>query len=167
MKTRRWLIALLLSVLAVVVVPLTVSLGPLRAAAVRAFERQWGRPVEVGRVQAQFLPEPGLRSYRVKVSDLEAFGAEPFLQAQEVYWRLKLGSLIRGRLECTRLHLVRPSLNLVRNAQGAWNLALWAQRAALSWPVVSAEEARINFKQGAEKKIYALADARFSLQATP
>ncbi|MFQ5817387.1 MAG: AsmA family protein [Terriglobia bacterium] len=165
MKKRRWLILLLLGLGVLALVPLMVGQMGLRGAVVRAFERQWGRSVQLNRVEARLFPEPGLHAYGVRIGEAEAFGAEPFVQAEEVHCRLKLSSLVRGRVECARLHLVRPSLNLVRNRRGGWNLAQWAEGNAGSWPALSAEEARINFKQGAEKKVYALANAHFTWAA--
>lgn len=167
MKKKRWLVGILLGVLVVALLPLTASLVDLRGSVARAFEDQWGRPVELSRVEARLLPEPGLRGYGVKIGEAEAFGAEPFVQAEEVDCRLQLRPLLRGRVECARIHLVRPSLNLVRNHEGAWNLAQWAQRGGVAWPVLSAEEARINVKQGTEKKVYALTDTRFVLETRP
>ncbi|MFQ5927160.1 MAG: AsmA family protein, partial [Terriglobia bacterium] len=136
----------------------------LRGAFVRAFERQWERSVELKRMKVRLLPELGLHAYGVRIGEAETFGVEPFVHAEEMYCGLKLGSLLRGRVECARLHLVRPSVNLVRNRKGAWNLAQWAEGDARSWPVLSAEGAQINFKQGAEKKVYALANAQFTLE---
>ena len=87
-------------------------------------------------------------------------------------------SLLRGRLEIARLNLTEPSLNLVRNAEGHWNLENLIERAAKipvaptskakterrpGFPYIEGDRGRINFKFGAEKKPYALTEADFAL----
>ncbi|MBI4462852.1 MAG: hypothetical protein HY653_08110, partial [Acidobacteria bacterium] len=167
MKKKRGLVLVLLGVLLLVGVPLAGSVIGLRGSVERAFERHWGRPVEISRAEVRLLPEPSLRAYGVKLVEWEEFGAEPFMHVEEARCRVKLAALLRGRLECARLHFLRPSLNVVRNHEGAWNLLRWLEGAGEVWPVLTAEEARINFKQGAEKKVYALAEARFALEVKP
>jgi uncharacterized protein involved in outer membrane biogenesis len=112
------------------------------------------------------------------VYDDPAFGAEPMLRASEVTAALRLTSLVRGRLEISRLDLTEPSLNLVHGAGGRWNMEALLERTAhiplaptgkakseprLGFPYIEATSARINFKSGPEKKPYALTNADFSL----
>jgi AsmA protein len=100
------------------------------------------------------------------------------LRANEVTAILRLTSLLRGRLEIARLDLTEPSLNLVRGANGRWNLEALLERTARTplaptskakseprpgFPYIEATGARINFKSGPEKKPYALTNADFSL----
>jgi nodulation protein E len=100
------------------------------------------------------------------------------LRAQEVTASLRVTSLLRGRLEIARLNLTEPSLNLVRNAEGRWNLENLVERAAQiavaptsktkterrpGFPYIEGDRGRINFKFGAEKKPYALTEADFAL----
>ena len=85
---------------------------------------------------------------------------------------------MRGRLEIARLDLTDPSLNLVHGANGRWNLEALLERTAHTplaptgkakteprpgFPYIAATGARINFKNGPEKKPYALTNADFSL----
>ena len=137
-----------------------------------------GRPVDVGAVQLRLLPRPGFDLENLVVYDDPAFGAEPMLRASEVTAALRLTSLVRGRLEISRLDLTEPSLNLVHGAGGRWNLEALLERTAhiplaptgkakseprLGFPYIEATSARINFKSGPEKKPYALTNADFSL----
>lgn len=100
------------------------------------------------------------------------------LRANEVTADLRLTSLVRGRLEIARLDLADPSLNLVHGANGRWNLEALLERTAHTplaptgkakseprpgFPYIEATSARINFKNGPEKKPYALTNADFSL----
>src|SRR5712672_2200315 len=89
-----------------------------------------GRPVDVGSVHLRLLPRPGFDLDNLVVYDDPAFGAEPMLRAGEVTADLRLTSLVRGRLEIARPDLTEPSLNLVRGANGRWNLGVLLQRAA-------------------------------------
>jgi AsmA family/AsmA-like C-terminal region len=137
-----------------------------------------GRPVEVAAVRLHLLPQPGFDLENFVIHDDPAFSAEPMLRAQEVTAFLRLTSLLRGRLEIARLNLTEPSLNLVRNAEGHWNLEDLVERAAKitvaptskpkterrpGFPYIEGDRGRINFKFGAEKKPYALTDADFAL----
>ncbi|HKT87659.1 MAG TPA: AsmA family protein [Candidatus Sulfotelmatobacter sp.] len=137
-----------------------------------------GRPVDIGSVHLQLLPRPGFDLENLVVYDDPAFGAEPILRASEVTASLRLTSLLRGRLEISRLDLTEPSLNLVHSDSGRWNLEALLERTAHmplaptgkskaeprpAFPYIEASSARINFKHGAEKKPYALTNADFSL----
>ena len=137
-----------------------------------------GRPVDIGSVHLRLLPRPGFDLENLVVYDDPAFGAEPMLRASEVTADLRLISLMRGRLEISRLDLTEPSLNLVQAEDGRWNLEALLERTAHiplaptakaksearpGFPYIQATSARINFKNGPEKKPYALTNADFSL----
>lgn len=183
-RKGRWLAGLFLLVL-VLFLPLLLNLNVFRYQVHQAVERQLGRTVEFGSLTARLLPRPGMVGQKVMVYEREDFGAEPFLYAEEVRCDLALSSLWTLRLEFANIHFVRLSVNLVRRADGAWNLGSFlltggdATQIAGRKPVVSATEARINFKLGTDKQLYALRAARlrlvprpegrwgFELQATP
>lgn len=137
-----------------------------------------GRPVDIGSVHLRLLPQPGFDLENLVVYDDPAFGAEPMLRASEVTADLRLTSLIRGRMEISRLDLTEPSLNLTHSLNGPGNLEGLLQHAAHmptaptgktkseprpAFPYIEATSGRINFKSGAEKKSYALTNADFSL----
>jgi hypothetical protein len=135
------------------------------------------RPVAIGSVHLQFLP-PGFYLQNLVINEDPAFGAEPMLRAPEVTATIRLTSLLRGRLDISRLELTEPSLNLVRRADGRWNWEALLERTAKTplaptaksksearpgFPYIEATSGRINFKKGAEKKPYALLNADFAL----
>ena len=137
-----------------------------------------GRPVDIGSVHLRLLPRPGFDFENLVVYDDPAFGAEPMLRASEVTAALRLTSLVRGRIEIARLDLTEPSLNLVHGDNGRWNLEALLERTAHTplaptakakleprpgFPYIEASSARINFKNGQEKKSFALINADFSL----
>jgi uncharacterized protein involved in outer membrane biogenesis len=150
----------------------------LRARIVSSISLAVGRPVEVSYVSLRLLPRPGFDLQNFVVYDDPAFSAEPVIRAPEVTALLRIRSLLRGKLEIARLSLTEPSLNLVRNDQGRWNIEALVQRASSipvaptskasgetrpGFPYIEAESGRINFKFGQEKKPYALTDADFAL----
>lgn len=137
-----------------------------------------GRPVDIGAVHIQLLPRPGFDIDNLVVYDDPEFGAEPLLRANQVTAILRLTSLLRGRLEISRLDLTEPSLNLVHSASGRWNLEALLEHTSQiplaptsksktesrsGFPYIEVSSGRINFKSGAEKRPYALTNADFSL----
>ena len=136
------------------------------------------RQVEIGSAHVHLLPRPGFDLGDFVVREAGDFGAEPVLRAQEVAASLRLSALLRGRLEISRLVLTEPSLNLVRNAEGHWNIEQMLERASLNpiaptagkpaisgpaFPYIEADRGRINFKFGAEKKSFSLTDADYAI----
>jgi hypothetical protein len=145
----------------------------LTAALGHALQRQ----VEVGGVHIRLLPRPGFDLDNFVVHDDPAFGAEPVLRAQEVSASIRLWALFRTRLEISELSLTEPSLNLVRNQQGHWNIESILEHTQATaaaptgqgtssrpeFPYIQADRGRINFKLGNEKTPFTLSDADFAL----
>ena len=141
-------------------------------------ESAFGRHVEIGRYEFSLWAGPTLEARSVTFAEDPRFGNEYFLRAESLTVHLRWQSLLRGHMELGRVLLVRPSLNLVRNAEGNWNLAEWLPRPATSAPPAAAlnssasnyqpadapgvtptvrftrievDSGRINFKRGNEK----------------
>ena len=128
-------------------------------------EVAFGRPVDVGRYAFSIWGGPLLEARSITVAEDPRFGQEYFLRADSMTIRLRWQSLLRGHIELGTLSLMRPSLNLVRNSAGDWNLAEWLPRPAdtsaakvpfgpplpvspLRFRKIEIEGGRINFKQG-------------------
>src|SRR6266851_3490617 len=137
-----------------------------------------GRRVALDNVRFHLLPRPGFDLEGLVIYDDPAFSAEPMIRAQDVSAAIRFRSLLRGRLEIANLSATEPSINLVRNNQGRWNLASLLERNAQipaaptakgvyerrpAFPYLEASGARINFKLGETKKSYALMDANVAL----
>jgi hypothetical protein len=150
----------------------------LKSKVVYSISSAVGRSVDISSVHIRLLPWPGFDLENLVIYDDPAFGAEPMLRAGEVSASLRLISLLRGRLEVSRLDLTEPSLNLVQGQNGRWNVEALVERSAhiplaptakakseprFAFPYIEASSARINFKKGPEKKPYALTNADFSL----
>jgi hypothetical protein len=180
---RRWIVlaALLLAVVAFVLPPL-VNISRYQHRIADAIGRSIGRPVHISSVKLRLLPLPGFEFSDFSVEEDPHFGSEPILHSASVVAYLRLLSLWRGRLEVSRIHFDDASLNLVRDSNGAWNLgsilvqaahipnAPTGQRYAGSaprFPYIEAENARINFKQGNEKKPLSFLNSDLSISLAP
>jgi hypothetical protein len=168
----------LVLVLALVLLPPFVNVNRYRGRVAGAIGRALGREVTVSNIELKLLPRPGVVLYNFVVADDPSYGAEPMLRADVVTVYLRLTSLWRGRLESGTLDLDNPSLNLVRRADGHWNLEELVERASQAssaptakrrpearprFPYVEASSGRINFKLGDVKKAFAFTDADFAL----
>jgi len=92
---------------------------------VAQLSRAFGRPVEVEHFEARLLPTPTLDAASISVGEDPAFGNEYFLRAESFSAGLRWLGLLRGRFEFGALAFSRPSLTLVRNTEGRWNLERW------------------------------------------
>jgi AsmA family/AsmA-like C-terminal region len=146
--------------------------------------RAFGRPVEVGNFDFRLLPTPVLDAHNVTVEEDPNFGYEYFLRAEELSGSLRWLGLLGGHFEFGTLSLARPSLILVRNAEGHWNLERWLPPVKGSTPsgqvfgpvqapetanyltTIDFDDARINFKSGAEKEPFAFTGVSGSVEQT-
>ena len=106
------------------------------------------------------------------------FGNEYFLRAETLTAGLRWPALFSGRFEFGTLSLLRPSLNLVRDSDGHWNIERWLPPAPV-WRIssgicrsiscsewfpaarlyrIDVDAGRINFKQRDDKSPFALLD---------
>ena len=129
MWKRKWLRYAVIAVAALVVgdVALTLALRieRIQRALTARLETAFGRPVQVGHFNFRVVPSPRLEAVSVTVGEDPAFGYEYFLRAERVTAGLRWGALLRGRLELATFSFTRPSLTLVRNDEGRWNLERW------------------------------------------
>jgi len=178
MLRKWWKLALTVVALLVAIqigVSLLVRTHRMHAYLTTQLERAFGRPVEVGHFAVQLLPAPRLDAVQVTVGEDPAFGNEYFLRAENLSAGLRWTGLLRGHFEFGTLSLSRPSLILVRNNQGRWNLERWlppakapAEVAARVYGPPSAiapvnrllkidfDDGRVNFKNTDDKLPFAL-----------
>ncbi len=168
----------LVLVILAALVPPYVNVNRFRRRVTDSIGRALGREVTVSHIALQLLPRPGLILSNFVVADGSSYGAEPMLRAETVTALLRFSSLWRGRLEIGTLDIDSPSLNLVRRADGHWNLEELVGRpsqvstaptgktrpeARPRFPYVEASSGRINFKLGEVKKAFAFTNADFGL----
>jgi len=85
-------------------------------------ESAFGRTVEVGQFDLRLSPSLRIEAQSVTVGEDPAFGHEYFLRAERVTAGLRWTGLLRGRFELNTFSFTRPSVTLVRNGEGRWNL---------------------------------------------
>ncbi|HYT23136.1 MAG TPA: AsmA family protein [Candidatus Polarisedimenticolia bacterium] len=146
-------------------------------------ERAFGRQVEVESFDARILPSPQLDANGVTVGEDPSFGHEYFLRAENLSANLRLMSLLRGHFEFGTMSLNKPSLILVRNSEGRWNLERWLppaktiplQNARVYGPAspvapvnrlekIEFDDGRVNFKTGDDKLPFAFTGVSGSVE---
>ncbi len=183
---RRLAFALiaLAAILLLVITPPLVNIDRYRHRIVRTMSDSLGRPVHIDAVKLRLLPWPSLELRNVVVSEDPAFGFEPTIRANRVLAILRPSSLWRRRIEFSTIRFAAdengsgPSVNLVRNPAGRWNLDSVLMQAAHvptaptdqpkagpapRFPYIEATSARVNLKLGNEKMPFSLTDAEFAL----
>ena len=179
-RRRRWIwtLVVLVLLLLLVLTPPLVNVNRLRRSIVAGMSASLGRPVHLDRVSLNVLPVPGFTLENLVVSEDPAFGYEPTIRANVVEITLRPSSLWRRQVEISTIRFVEPSLNLVRNAQGQWNIESLLMHAASAdtaptaqhddgaaprFPYIEARNARVNLKLGQEKQPFSLTDADFAV----
>jgi hypothetical protein len=167
-RAAKWFGALLIFLwLADLGVSLLIRHTPLQRRLTARLETVFGRSVEVGSYDFSLWGGPTLEAHSVTFGEDPRFGHEYFLRADSLTVRLRWQGFFRGHMELGAIALESPSLNLVRNAEGDWNVAEWlpkyAGSAAPSAPSpavrfgrIDVASGRINFKRGDEKLPFAL-----------
>src|SRR5208337_3483619 len=171
---RTAVVAVVLLVAAQVGVSLLARTQRMHGYLIAHLESAFGRPVEVRRFSVRILPIPEVDAVGVTIGEDPAFGHEYFLRAENMAASLRWMGLLQGHFEFGTMSLTRPSLILVRNAQGRWNLEDWlppvkakpGDAGTFYGPHQPAEsthhlqriefdEGRVNFKEGEEKRPFA------------
>lgn len=175
---RKLAFAIVLAVLLALLLPPWININRFKRDVAASIASSLGRPVRMDRVGLRLLPSPAFAIDNFVVGEDPAFGAEPVVRAATVIATLHISSLWRGRLEFASIDLEEPSVDLVRNPYGKWNLegilfqaariatAPTSQRRASSlprFPYIQAENARINIKMGDEKIPLSFTEAKFAL----
>ena len=169
-------------------VSLLVRTHRMRGYLTARLEAAFGRPVQVGNFSFTLFPYPELELDGISIGEDPAFGREYFLRAERMTASLGWAGLLRGHFEFGTMSLTRPSLILVRNAAGRWNLEGWLPPArgkvgtgesGVNVPPSTAvastqathrlqklefDEGRINFKFGNEKLPFAFTEVSGSVE---
>ena len=188
MNKRKWLRGILIGGVLLFAASFGFSRA-LRASAARRYliahlAASFGRPVDVSWFDFSLLDGAKIQAHFVSVSEDPHFGGEYFLRADTLSAGLRWTALLAGRFEFGSVSLSRPSLNLVRDAEGHWNIERWLPPAAspsarpgFVGPIapsgsvraarpyrIDVEGGRMNFKQGDTKNPFALADVSGSVE---
>src|SRR5215469_7200124 len=131
----KWIAAaVILLLLAQIGLPFLMRTRRMRAYLLAHLESSVGRPVQAQNFSMEILPLPRVDVEDVSVEENPSFGHEYFLRADRLTASVRWFGLLRGHFDFGTISLSRPSLILVRNELGRWNLQDWlppaAQRAA-------------------------------------
>jgi AsmA family len=189
-KRRITIVSIIVIILAAaVVIPPFINISRYQRQVTGVVSRALGRPVRLKSVELRLLPRPGFVLRDLSVSENPAFGAEPILSASTVVASIRILSLWRGHVEIDRISVDEASLNLVRSAQGMWNLqsimtgGLGINGSSLGGsgsasgnpsagtssgrprvlPYLEATNSRVNLKNGLEKSPFSLTNTQLSL----
>ena len=173
-STAIGLAVVALVLLVIAVVPPLVSINGYKGRITHLMAQSLGRPVRLASVELRLLPLPAFILTDLTVEDDPAYGAEPVLRANTVIASIRLWSLWRGHMEIGTISVDEASLNLVRSAEGRWNLDPLFRSAAKAQPdgargtkatplpYLEATNSRINFKSGNEKLPFSLLETDLS-----
>lgn len=180
-KITLWVTALLVA--AQIAASISVHTPRVRNYLIARLEDAFGRPVQVKNFNIEILPSPRIYASGVTVGEDPAFGYEYFLRAEQLTAGLRWSGFLRGRFEFGTLSLGQPSLTLVRNSEGRWNLEDWLPPAkrpgAVTSPVygpsraptianrlekIEIDDGRINFKKTDIKQPFALISVSGSVE---
>jgi hypothetical protein len=135
--------ALVLGVLALLAaVPHLVDLPRVRTLIAHSASQALGRPVRFASVSVQLFPLPAVELRGLEVGEDPRFGPTPFVTLERGRLRLRLRSLVMGRLEFGGLTLERPLIRLIEGADGRWNVGSLGVVQAAASTLRSAEPAR-------------------------
>jgi AsmA protein len=170
--------AAVLVLLLLALLPPYINVSRLQRSVARNISASLGRPVHFDNITLNLLPIPGFTLQNFVVDEDPGFGSEPILRASQVRANLRLRSLWSSHVEFSRIALTDPSVNLVRSANGQWNiegLLLQVSRnqaaptsqqyagPAPRFPYIEATGARLNLKLDQEKTPFSLTEADFAL----
>ena len=174
---------MILFVLAQLGLPFLLQTRRMRTYLLAHLEKSFGRPVEARSFSMDILPFPRVEVGGVGIGENPAFGHEYFLRADRLTASVRWFGLLRGHFDFGTISLSRPSLILVRNEQGRWNLEGWLPPAASKFSSargsygpqspgdsgnhlqkIEFDEGRINFKTGDEKRPFAFTNVSGSVE---
>jgi hypothetical protein len=162
-----WVCVILAFLLLLALTPPLLNVSRLQRRIAASMSASLGRTVHLDSAKLHILPVPGFTLQNLVVSEDPGFGSEPVIRANTVEVTLRPSSLWRRHVEFSSIKFVDPSLNLVRNEQGAWNIQSLLMHAANVETAPTAQrkagpEPRFP-KVGEEKKPFSLTETEFAL----
>jgi len=116
--------------IALLVLPSFVNVNQYHHRIQAELQSRLGRRVALGNMRLSLLP-PKFRVDNVQVADDPGFStARPFAQAVQLDVAVKLLPLLHKDVEISSLTLNRPTIELIKNARGAWNFSTIGQTPA-------------------------------------
>ena len=114
---------IVLVVAALVALPALVDTPRVQALIATSASHALGRPVTFASVSVKVFPLPAVDLHRLQVAEDPQFGTAPFLKLDTGEVRIKLRPLLTGRLELGDVVLTKPTISVIQDAAGRWNIA--------------------------------------------
>ena len=123
-------VVVILIILAAVAFVATINPNDYRGTIQARLEQQLNRKIGLGNMDLGLFP-PSFRVANLSISDDPRFNSShPFIQTQELSVSVKLLPLLSKSVQIDSLALQRPSVEIIKNAQGVWNFATLGTEAA-------------------------------------
>ncbi len=135
---RRFLIVIgsivaFLAICAVIFVA-TFNVNRYRGTIQTQLEQHLARKVTLGDMHLKLFP-PSFTVQDLSIADDPAFAADkPFVATQQLNVSVKLFPLLKGDVEINSLELQRPTVELIKNEQGVWNVSSIGQTSPATPP---------------------------------
>ena len=166
---RVVLIAILFVVVAGLIAPF-ITMARYSGQIREALQAALGRPVEFQKLHLTLFSGPGFELDNVTIGEDPRFGLEPFAYVPTLEARVRLDKLLLGRIQFSSLRLVDPVLNLVKRADGTWNVVSLIERLSGPrrvplnlFPAVEISNGRLNFKLGVRKTTLYISETDLSI----
>jgi len=116
-------VVVILIILAAVAFVATIDPNDYRRTIQAMLEQHLNRKIELGNMGLRLFP-PSFRVTYLSISDDPRFNnSRPFVQTEDLSVSVKLLPLLSKSVQIDSLTLQRPSVELIKNAQGVWNFA--------------------------------------------
>jgi AsmA protein len=122
------LIVVVLLVIAAFIVPHLVNINQYHGQIQSQLEKRLGRQVTLGDMSLSLFPPSFVVQNATIAEDPRFATSRPFAEAEKLAVSVKFWPLLRKDIEVKSLELTRPRIELVRDAQGAWNFATLGQQ---------------------------------------
>lgn len=123
------LVIIVLIVAAALIVPRVININSYRPQIQAELQKRLGRSVTLGEMSLGLLP-PSFQVANPVVSESPQFNTgRPFATAEKLSVKVAFWPLLHKQVEVKSLELVRPHVELVRNAHGIWNFATLGENA--------------------------------------
>lgn len=132
-------------------------------------EQALGRKVDIGNVRVHLLTGPGFTLRNVVIHEDAKISAEPIAYVGTMVVKLRVLSLLQGKLEFSKLRLEKVHVNLMRARDGSWNVQGMFQASRDSRAPLAELEVRggrLNFKYEDTKSVYYFTNADIDFSAS-
>jgi AsmA protein len=144
------LIIVVILVAAALIVPHVIDINQYHSQIQAQLEKRLGRPVTLGEMKLGLFPPSFQVNNAVIAEDPRFKSTQPFANVQKLAVSVKLLPLLKKEVEINSLELDHPHIELIRDAQGAWNFATLGQEAKPSGGGTTTPQPRATPSAGAQ-----------------